>query len=98
YAMFDQLHDTSGYGDYREAVLRKALSPAALAFFNSPDISWSAALDGSEIPPPPLPSPEQFKVGPTNAQASISGRTSSGLGEVETDADSSKTPEPGVLG
>ena len=58
--MFGDLHDISGYNDYHEAVLRKALSPAALAFFDSPDIDWAAALDGSALPRPPIPTAEEF--------------------------------------
>ena len=62
YAIFAELHDIEGYTDYHEEVLRAALSPAALAFFNSPDIAWSAALDGSTPAAPPIPSPEDFAV------------------------------------
>ena len=62
YAIFAELHDIEGYTDYHEEVLRTALSPAALAFFDSLDIAWSAALDGSNPAAPPIPSPEDFSV------------------------------------
>ena len=40
-----------------------------LAFFNSPDIAWSAALDGSIPAAPPIPSPEDFSA--TNHSAQV---------------------------
>ena len=68
-AIFAELHDIEGYNDYHEGVLRSALSPAALAFFNSPDIAWSAALDGSTMAAPPIPSAEDFSVTNRSTQA-----------------------------
>ena len=84
YAMFADLHDVDGDGDYRESILRSSFSPATAAFFDSPDITWSAALDGSILSPPPIPTPAQFSVvearrpGSTNASAS----NSSGEGKI----------------
>ena len=69
YAIFAELHDIEGYNDYHEEVLRAAFSPAALAFFNPPDIAWSAALDGSTPAAAPIPSPEDFSV--TNRAAQV---------------------------
>jgi penicillin amidase len=69
YAIYAALHDIEGYTDYHEGVLRAALSPAALAFFDSPDIAWSAALDGSTPAAPPIPSPEDFSVTNRSTQA-----------------------------
>ena len=69
YAIFAELHDIEGYTDYHEGVLRAALSPSALAFFDSPDIAWSAALDGSISAAPPIPSPEDFSVTNHTTQA-----------------------------
>jgi penicillin amidase len=68
YAMFAELHDTEGWSDYHQSVLRRALSPAARAFFDSPDTRWSAALDGSELPSLSIPQPEDFSVQTTNSQ------------------------------
>ena len=39
YAMFAALHDVEGWNDYHESILRAAFPPAALAFFNAPDVS-----------------------------------------------------------
>ena len=69
YAMFADLHDTGGWGDYHQSVLRQALSPAARAFFDSPDTRWSAALDGSKLPAPPIPRPEDLSIQTSNSQA-----------------------------
>jgi len=60
YAMFANLHDVDGDGDYRESVLRKALTPAACHFFNASDVRWSAALDDSLPLAPVLPGPQDF--------------------------------------
>jgi penicillin G amidase len=57
YAMFAELHDIEGYGDYHESVLQAALPPSALAFFDAPDVSWSAALDGTTPTSPAIPGP-----------------------------------------
>ena len=62
YSMFRALHELDGYYDYRQTVLLKALSPAALAFFDSRDTLWNAALDGSVVPASPVPTPQEFSV------------------------------------
>jgi len=69
YAMFADLHDTGGWGDYHQSVLRQAMSPAARDFFDSPDTRWNAALDGSELQAPSIPRPEDFSVQTSNSQA-----------------------------
>lgn len=71
YAMFGDLHDITGRDDYRQFVLHQALSPAALAFFNSPDITWSAALDDSWMPSPPIPGPQDFQAVDDSQQARL---------------------------
>jgi len=71
YAMFGDLHDITGREEYREFVLHQALSPAALGFFDSPDITWSAALDDSRMPPPPIPGPQDFQAGDISRQARV---------------------------
>ena len=71
-AIFAELHDIEGYNDYHEGVLRAAFSPAALAFFDSPDIAWSAALDCSPSGASPIPSPEDFSVTNHTTQAGAS--------------------------
>jgi penicillin amidase len=83
YAMFAELHDIDGSGDYRELSLRKTFAPAALAFFNSPDTLWNAALDGSEIAAPAIPTPEQFRVDESGHQARANGSASTSNGEPE---------------
>jgi penicillin G amidase len=78
YAIYAALHDIEGYDDYHEEVLRAALSPAALAFFDSPDIAWSAVLDGSTPSAPPIPSPQDLTFTNRGAQlgAALGGRAS----------------------
>jgi penicillin amidase len=51
YAMIDDLHDVIGFGDYRNEALRSAFSPGLASFLESPDVTWSAALDDS-VPEP----------------------------------------------
>ena len=60
YTLFSALHDVAGWNDYHQSVLRAALPPTAKAFFDAPDTSWSAALDGSKPAPPPIPTPQEF--------------------------------------
>ena len=69
YAMFAALHDVEGWNDYHESILRAALPPAALAFFNAPDVSWSAAIDASKPAAPPIPTPQEFSF--TNRSAQV---------------------------
>lgn len=59
YAMFDDLHDTTGLHDYKNEVFREAFPPKAVKFFTTPDASWSAALDDSRPTPAEIPSAEE---------------------------------------
>ena len=74
YSMFAALHEIAGTGDYREDVLRRAFSPAARAFFNSPDTAWGAALDGSSVPAAPIPDAAEFSVGGAGKRAASATR------------------------
>jgi penicillin amidase len=69
-AMFMALHDVEGWDDYHESLLRAALPPPALAFFDAPDTSWSAALDGSTPAAPAIPAPDVFSF--TNRSPQVS--------------------------
>lgn len=97
YAMFDDLHDIVGFNDYREAVLRKALPDSARRFFDSPDVTWSAAIDGSTIPAPPIPPAEEFSFSAETAQTeSIPPRVYPTLSS--SDFGTSEEEEAGMLG
>jgi penicillin amidase len=67
--MFGELHDIDGGHDYEQSILAKTFSPAALAFLDGLDVTWSAALDNSSLPQPPIPSPEELSIVPGQPQA-----------------------------
>ena len=99
YAMFASLHDTGGWGDYHQSVLRQALSPAARAFFGSPDTRWGAALDGSELPAPSIPRPEDFSVQTSNSQARAASASASYLADQGAASESSgDNDDKGIIG
>ncbi len=59
-AMRFVLEDAYGDHEIRRALLRRLLPDAAFAFFGAPDSGWDAALDGSELPLPPVPAATEF--------------------------------------
>ncbi len=99
YAMFADLHDTGGWGDYPQSVLRQAFSPAARAFFSSPDTRWSAALDGSKLPAPPVPQPEDFSIQVSNSQARAASPSAGLIADQGLEPESSADREAmGIIG
>ncbi len=58
-----QLANLSGDEERMKGNARQALGQAAYHFFFPPGTSWDAALDGSMLPSPPIPSPDQFRAG-----------------------------------
>jgi penicillin G amidase len=61
-AMAFSLQDPDGVQESMLGVMHRALSPAAFAFFAPLGTEWDAALDGSVVPPSPVPTPEEFTV------------------------------------
>ncbi|MBL9174498.1 MAG: penicillin acylase family protein [Verrucomicrobiales bacterium] len=59
-AMAFALQDPDGVQESMLGVMHRTLSPAAFAFFAPRGTEWDAALDGSEFPAPPIPTPEEF--------------------------------------
>lgn len=72
YAMFADLHDTEGGQDYRQECLRKVFSPEVLAFLESSDPVWSAAIDGTIPAPVAMPAADQLDFRPANGAATPS--------------------------
>jgi penicillin amidase len=73
YSMFLFLQDDKGRSDAAFETLRKVLPPAAFDFFVPMGTDWDAAIDGSQLPVPTVPPPEQFsfeKPRPAGASAS----------------------------
>lgn len=59
-AMAFALQDPDGTQETMLGVMARELSPAAFAFFAPRGTEWDAALDGDQLPPPPIPTPEEF--------------------------------------
>ena len=59
-AMFVFLQDENGEQDAAMDLLRTVLPPAAFDFFVPIGTDWDAPLDGTVLPPPAIPTPEQF--------------------------------------
>ena len=78
-AMAFALQDPDGTQEAMLGVMHRTLSPAAFAFFAPRGTEWDAALDGSEFPTPPIPTPEEFTApdpapGPIASAVGIPGR------------------------
>lgn len=59
-AMFVDLQDRRATREVRLAAMLQALPPALVLFLTAHDTGWDAPLDGSELEPAALPSPEQI--------------------------------------
>jgi penicillin amidase len=59
-AMRFVLEDAHGDAEIRRALLRKLVPDAAFEFFGAPDSGWDAAIDGTELPLPAIPSAREF--------------------------------------
>jgi penicillin G amidase len=60
YAMWVDLQGVDARREREYDLLAAALPPALLAFMDSPDPAWQAALDGSVLPPAPLPTEAEY--------------------------------------
>jgi len=59
-AMFFFLQDSRGRQEAEIALLAELLSPKAFDFFVPRGTEWDAAIDGTDSPAPPVPSPDEF--------------------------------------
>ncbi len=78
YRMGLELSDAGAGRDANVAVAQKALSAAAFNFYVRPDTLCQAALDGTTLPVPRLPTPQEFdaRSAPTNQQTGTAGKES----------------------
>lgn len=60
YAMWVDLQGLDARREREYDLLATALPPALLAFMDSPDPVWQAALDGTVLPPAPLPTAQEY--------------------------------------
>ncbi len=60
YGMWIDLQGTEARPEQQADRLARALPDVVLAFLDGADPRWQSALDGSVIPPAPLPSPEDY--------------------------------------
>jgi penicillin amidase len=67
------LQDADGSLDRLQDLLTQAVGPAAARFYHPSSSAWDAALDGSVLPPPPLPTPEEFSAPPVPASPTTAG-------------------------
>ncbi len=77
-AMFVFLQDESGTQDAAMDLLEEVLPPPAFDFFVPMGTDWDAPLDGTILPTPPIPSPDQFSFSRLVSRAS-GGRASSSI-------------------
>lgn len=59
-AMRFVLEDAHGDSEIQRALLHRLLPPAAFAYFGAPDSAWDAPIDDSILPPPRMPTAEEF--------------------------------------
>jgi penicillin amidase len=60
YAMWLTLNDSTARGELERGLLAEVLPAELLDFIDPPGTRWDAALDGSELPAPPVPGPEVY--------------------------------------
>jgi len=79
-SMFVFLQDENGTHDAAMDLLATVLPPAAFDFFVPIGTDWDAPLDGTILPPAPIPSPEQFSFSRLVSKADA-GRARASIGE-----------------